>query len=239
MIMQKRRRLQQKAVAPDYSWLTPGLQDWSESPFSSLVIIRGRFQSRFEMKDLAVGLIHVLQNAGVPVIWLLKSDVGKEQGSEEKPDAIDLIKYFVSQALRLCYNHRTEAYAASICARFRTATAEADWLSILASVLDGVPEIYFLLDMEAVHVPAGGLRPDFWPSSFCRIFNEIVGRGCKTRVRVCLITYGSAVLEPARLSDYSQCSVLVVRVPTHTQSHHRKGKGSKIQRNYGLRLNAA
>ncbi|KAF2195112.1 hypothetical protein K469DRAFT_3844 [Zopfia rhizophila CBS 207.26] len=245
LLMRERRQLRQKVVPPDYTWLTPRLQRWSESQVSSLIIVRGRFQSRFEMKDLSAGLVQVLQNAGAPVMWVLKAGYGCGGESAEQPSAIDLVKYLVLQALRVAHSRGTEAFAASICARFRTALTEADWLSIFGSVLEAVPEVYILIDVETVNLSPGSLGADFWPSAFLGIFSEMARRGCKTRVKVGLITYGSGILEPefTEQAQGSRYLAPTVRAPAHTQStKNRKGKrwmamSMKIaQRNYGLQL---
>lgn len=229
LTMQK-RRLQKSGSAPaNYSWLTNDLQQWSNFPACSLIIIRGGFRSRFQVKDVATNLVQLLQEAGLPVIWALKT-IDEDPDNPNQPTVMELLKYLVSQALRLPQTHPKESVMSNACAKFKRATTESEWISILASSLAGIPEVFIVFDVEVLNFANAGLEADFWPSAFNRMFDELASRGCKTRLRVFLVSYGSTVSGVDSVGNISRNWTGTVRAPIESQRRGRRtrarpGKG--------------
>ena len=171
-------------------------------PASSLVIIKGNYISRFEVKDFCVSAINLLRDSKIPVLWALKT---KEQGALEAPSVIDLLKDLVSQALRLNIALHNERSLALSCTQFQGAETEKNWFELLARVLAGLPQVYIIIDVEAVSPYFGGHDHTFsWPSAFLDFFQNMSEQGCKTLIKVVLVSYGSvASLEMSRKDSRS------------------------------------
>jgi hypothetical protein len=212
LFMTNRRRLKQKGAPQEYLWLIPRLEAWSKSSSSSLIAVRGGFQSRLDMKDLSAELTDCLQNSGVQVIWMLKT-VRQNGENPEQLSVVDVLKYITSQALRLPDTKPTEGAMALTCARIKTAKTEDEWLSILGFVLAGLQKVYLVLDIETLNYDNSSVGADFWPGAFTKLFRELKERGSKTLVKVVLISYGSAAPLTDSIGSQSENYVSSVRAP--------------------------
>ncbi|KAK5046550.1 hypothetical protein LTR84_008353 [Exophiala bonariae] len=190
MFMREHRRSKHTTRNPNYAWVSPRLQTWSDQKNSSLVTVRGAFQSRNEMKDLSVELVELLQKSGIPVLWALKS-TSQDGIDAQQPSAIDVLKYLTSQALRLSSTAPTEASMSSVCMRFKTASTADEWNAILASTIPVVTTIYLVIDVEVLNYAYADVPGSFWPAVFFKLSAELEARGSKTSVKVALISYGT------------------------------------------------
>ncbi|OCL01442.1 hypothetical protein AOQ84DRAFT_402968 [Glonium stellatum] len=137
----------------DQSTLLPKLQEWSVASSSSMITIGGSAPTRFQTKDLATEMVELIENADKPVIWALKG----RQASKPEEIQIDLLKHLTSQAVQLNNNNMIGHVSASFNApRVQSARTEADWLQILKESLNGLSEIYVVVDMETLGLPFEG-----------------------------------------------------------------------------------
>ena len=112
---------------------------------------------------------------------------------------IDLLKNMTSQALRLNIAFHDERSLALSCSKFCGAETETEWLDLLGSVLVGFPQVYIIIDVEAVITV---FRTQFsWPSAFLALFQNLCSRGVTTNVKVVLVSYGSPFSQKADLQD--------------------------------------
>lgn len=178
------------------------------------------------------------------MIWALKT---VEPSVVEAPSAIDLLKDLTSQALRLNIALHNERSLVLSYTKFLGAESENDWFDILAAVLAGLPQIYIVIDLEAVNPHYQTIEQGFsWPSAFLNVFGKISERGLKTVVKVVLVSYGSAVFREMSQKTELQDLVITVgrpqsvpaairrRIPSMHGATASMGKGIRGSRTRGL-----
>ncbi|PKK44032.1 hypothetical protein CI102_11210 [Trichoderma harzianum] len=155
-----------------------------------------------------------------------------------KVSTIDLLKYIISQAVSINKSIHTDAVLVPRLMAHIDAKSEKDWINILASVLQGIPLLYVMIDVEILSRNLGTLTEDFWPTAFLKMFSELSARDIGTIVKVALISYGSPLLKGPFRKD---CQDLVVSVggvrQTRASVARTRKQGSSIirtRRNVGL-----
>jgi hypothetical protein len=134
--MQLRRRDHVELLLPD----TSKLQQWTnQSAMSFFITESGSVQAA---KDFPVGLINLIRETRLPVLWALRfADFWEGDMS-----CIDILRILLLQAIQI--NPRTlahESYPITV-THFREAATETDWFTLLCRALDGLPPIYIVLD---------------------------------------------------------------------------------------------
>jgi hypothetical protein len=213
-------------------WLTPKVKTWGSERKSSLIAIKGTFQSRLEMRDFCADLITMVQEAKLPVIWALK--VNDQQGDSvlEAPSIIDLLKHLTAQALRLNGNLHTESDVSMTCRGFKTAATEDKWFDLLESVLASLALVYIVVDIESLsQVYANAAGKQSLPVMFFHVLGKLADRGLKNIIKVCLVSYGSGMFSSPSCSEIKD-SVISVRRNIHGRVKHRK-KSVIVSRNIG------
>lgn len=187
-------------------------------------MIKGGYASRFEVKSFCVDAIRLLRDSKVPVLWALKT---LEQDSLEAPSIVDLLKSLVSQALRLNDALHSERSMALSCTMVQRATTEVQWLEVLGSALAGIPQVYLVVDVEAVSPCLGSLDAGFsWPMAFLDFFEKMGSRGCKTVVKVILVSYCSLSFTDASSKDMQDLMISVGRSQNTSQKARCSQRGS-------------
>lgn len=139
----------------------------------------------------------------------------------------DLLKSLISQAIRLNPSLHTDASLSPRLNAYLDVSTEAEWFSLLSSVLQDLPLVYILIDVETVHAELEDSHREFsWPMAFLAAFSGMAERGIKTVVKVILVSYGSSVFGR---SVGKQCEGLVVPVSdsTHAGRLAMKEQGKK------------
>ena len=189
----RNRNRSRLAPASEPFWLKPQFQAWKSTRHSALIMIQGNHTSRFDLKDFCVNAISLLRDSKVPVLWTLKNI---EQSADEAPSASDVLKNLVSQALRLNDVLHSERCMALNCTKFQRAESESQWLELLGAVLSGLPHVYIVIDIEAINPRLKSLNASFsWPIAFLDFFQILANHGCKTVVKVVLVSYSSSVFK--------------------------------------------
>ncbi|KAF5013873.1 hypothetical protein FDECE_154 [Fusarium decemcellulare] len=135
------------------------LQQWGAKAESSQVLVQGSFKSRHLTRDFAIDMIDLIIDARVPVVWALDPD--RQLGTAFT--SIDVLKYVASQVLKLNHSMLNERSASLNAARFQSISTEAEWFSLLGAVLEGLQQIYIVVDLEL-------LNRAVTPDSSCGIF---------------------------------------------------------------------
>ena len=212
------------STAPDPFWLTPKFQNWNNTKDSSLIMIKGNYASRLDVKDFCVDAIGLLRDSKVPVLWVLKSI---EQDAVEAPSVTDFLKDLVFQALRFNDALHSERSMAMTCTKFQRAETEIQWLELLGSVLAGLPLVYIIIDVEAVSPRLRNLDAAFsWPTAFLGFFRVLANHGCKTVVKVVIVSYGSSMFVDNLGKDLHDLLISVGR-PQKTSCGARSRMGSQ------------
>lgn len=160
----RRNRLQRPGYEKE--GLFPKLERWSGASNSSLVVVGGSGPTRFQAKDLATDMVDLLQAANKPVLWLLNGPLDKTPvyGAHTL-----LLKQLVHQAVQLnnrgVVGHISDNFNAP---RIASARTENDWLEILRESITGMPEVYLVIDMEAL-----GYRPNNEAASWLEFLSSM------------------------------------------------------------------
>lgn len=220
LLMRNNRRRPKPNLPCQPFWLNPKMQAWGSLPQSSLIMVKGTFQTRFQVKDFCVDMIELLQNANVPVLWTLKT---ADQYTILGPSAVDVLKHLVSQALRLTSTQRTDRTLGLSCQKFQTALTEDDWFDLLGSVLAGLSQIYLVVDVETLSSSFASIDADFsWPSYFQALFVKLSNRGLKTMVKVVLVSYGSTMFLGSSRKDVHDLVVPVKRTAPSSPTQRKQ-----------------
>jgi hypothetical protein len=212
LFMRNRRRLKPSNSGPHF-WLDPKMQIWNRSQSSSLAMIHGTRKLRFHIRDFCTNSISMLRNSKTPVIWALKVMDTQEtidSGAEGQVSTIELLKYIISQAVRVNEAIHTDAALTPRLKAYMNATTEDEWLKILASVLQGIPLLYIIIDVELLDNSLAELTEDFsWPAAFLKLFSQLAVRNIKTVIKIALVSYGSPLFKQPMSTE---CQKLIVPV---------------------------
>jgi hypothetical protein len=154
---------------------------------SALVIIKGSYLTRHETKDFAADMVALLRSMQIPVVWTLSA---KAEGNIGWRSPVDVLKQLVLQVLYLNPSLLKDQSPALNAVRFQCSTTESEWFAILASVLNGIHQIYIVVDAEILNTEFSSQIS--WPDAFHKIFKDLMADSCKTIVKVVLISFGSS-----------------------------------------------
>ncbi|RFU71955.1 nacht domain [Trichoderma arundinaceum] len=161
-------------------WLDPKVQKWNKCKESSLVIISGTWKTRFYLQDCCAKSIVTLRDAKCPAIWALKSLNVDHVAGQVHVSTIDLLKYIISQAISINKDIHTDAALIPCLTAHLRAESEEEWIGILASVLQGIPFLYIMIDVEVLSKTLGTLTNDFWPAAFIKMISKLSARNIGT-----------------------------------------------------------
>ncbi|KAH8662867.1 hypothetical protein BGZ60DRAFT_530024 [Tricladium varicosporioides] len=181
---------------------------------------------RFHVKDFCTNSIMMLQKDQIPVIWALKAiDTrgGSESPIRDQVSTIELLKYLISQAIRVNEAIHTDAALIPQLKLYMDAKTEQQWFDILAMALQGLPLIYIIIDVELLNPSLIDLTENFsWPAAFLKVFSELAQRSMRTVVKVLLVSYGSSALK-SNLSDYQKLMVNINQHKSARPSYEKPG----------------
>ncbi|KAF7508997.1 hypothetical protein GJ744_008553 [Endocarpon pusillum] len=170
--------------------------------------------------------VQMLRKNSIPVIWTLKTHQADRSHSIF---AVDILRDLVHQALRLNVSLRTERSVSLSCAQFRAAETEEQWLNLLAMIVATLPQLYIIVDIEAVDICSADKMHVFsWLSAFQAMFRSLSVRQVSLSLKVILVSYGSATVQDRSISQYRD---LVVRArQPQAPSVFQRGRRSGILR---------
>ncbi|KAL3291767.1 Nacht domain protein, partial [Colletotrichum asianum] len=183
----RRRASQQSHVVSNHFLL----QKWGEGTSSSQILVQGSFNSRLLTRDFAVDIIDLVSKAGVPVVWALNPG-----HVEHDSTPMDVLKYITCQVLQLNQTMLDERSASLNACRFQSTVSESGWFSILGAALEGLKQIYIIVDLELLEKSGGASSS--WMSEFPRLFAGMRDRGLQTSVKVAFISPVKKMDEPQK-----------------------------------------
>ncbi|KAI1466491.1 uncharacterized protein F4812DRAFT_465756 [Daldinia caldariorum] len=202
------RYLQRASHRRPAFWLNKKIQDWNSSRLSSLVMVKGPSQVRLHMQNFCVRSIAMLREAEVPVIWVLKGTGRNEATSIDDVSTVDLLRYLIPQAITLNKKIHTDEDLSALLAAYRAARTEDDWVNVLASSLEGIPQLYIFVDVEVLSQHQDGLST-FWPSRLLKMFDDFSARNINTVIRIILVGCSTPLVNEGE--DYQKSLVTVVK----------------------------
>ncbi|KAI0160610.1 hypothetical protein GGR57DRAFT_388457 [Xylariaceae sp. FL1272] len=213
-----RRRKQGVEEMSYQSWISH-VQAWGEMKTSGQIFVQGSFKTRHTARDFTVDAIDLITQAGIPVVWAL--DPSTESLAGNQFNACDVLKYLACQVLKSDNILQTEKYASLNAARFQSATTEAEWVDILACVLQGVGQIYIIVDTNFVARAGSAILS--WLSYFSIIENTLRSRNIQIVMKIAFVSTCKAE------SGCIPQDIKVVRLNTTTSGRISK-PSSKSQR---------
>jgi hypothetical protein len=223
LFMRNKRRLRPSSGTESAFWFDRSIQRWTTSSQSSLILIKGTRRSRFSIQDFCTNVIELLRNSNIPTLWILRTMDQNKGSTNYQPSTVDLLKALISQAIKLNCSIHTDHKLSSRLQIYMSATTEAQWFALLASVLEGLPAVYLIIDIETLGSSFADFTAEFsWPTAFQNLFQELRARGIKTLVKVVLVSYGSPVF--ARTIEKGHGNLVVQVGGAINRSSATKGK---------------
>ncbi|KAF7918457.1 uncharacterized protein EAE98_009700 [Botrytis deweyae] len=213
-------------------WLAPEMQNWNSSISSSLLMVKGSHRLRNDMKKFSANAIQLLRESNIPVIWALKTSEPQTPTPMGNTTTIDIIKSLILQAINLNTTLHAEISLYSRLQMYLSAKTEADWLNLLASVLEGIPVLYIIIDIQLLFTSTSeSSNGFFWPTGIFGLFKELSDRDIKTVVRVLMLSHGSSFFNQDDMRGYSR-DILVVGNRKQAAKEMKRGsrKEAKGQR---------
>lgn len=132
----------------DPVWTSAPISVWSSGSSSAFLLIQGSLGKQYETQAIGTHMARFIRAEQVAVLWALQT-TARYQPVRTTPTQI--LKYLTMQALQL----RHEAIGGLIsqsCNQTRIASARSveQWTTILSSVLNGLPLVYLVVDLDLV-----------------------------------------------------------------------------------------
>ncbi len=204
------------------------LQAWANKEESRQIAVCSNFQTRHAARDFAIDAIDLIKDAQIPVAWALNP----RNDLREDVTSVGVLKYLTLQALQQNHTMLNERSAALSAARYQSATTEDDWINLLGSALEGLPQIYMIVDLEILGI---GMTERSWSGIFTTLFERLQCRNIRTVVKVAFVLTRS-IYKATLIQDMDQRSILQIpmnrsgRVSKH-RTQARLNKPWKRQRN--------
>lgn len=206
------------------------MKEWAASASSSLVIVKGSYLTRLETKDFAADLVALLRGIKIHVVWSLSATA---EGALGWRSPVDVLKQLVLQILQLNDSLVNEQSPSLNAARFQSARTEDDWFELLGLVLEGLPQIYIVVDAEVLSKEFSSQTP--WPEAFLHLFKRLQGKLCKTVVKVVLVSLShTPYLELPFASPLEKMTIMVKSGRRPGQVVRRKSKVRPPTHHHGL-----
>jgi len=215
----------QRASRPLAFLDSPKLKRWTTSEDNSLIIVKGPYSMRDQIRIFGVDLIEAVQNAHVPIFWVLPSTF---QSGAEAVTSVDILKSLVQQAIRINKYFRNESTCALSCSRMQSAVHESDWFDILGSTFDGLPQIYIVFDTSILGRDGLTLSDNFsWFLAFHSFQERLKARGSRSVLKLIFLNYCET--KHMDLNGIDQPEDFTVKIDPRSHTAARQRRRRKIQ----------
>lgn len=179
--------MRNRRLRNDPQWLddlneSKQLQDWAVRRNSDLIMVRSSFKLRSKARDIAASMIAIVKEYNIPIVWALASHL---TSPERSPSPLDVLKYLVLQVLQLNQSLLMDGSKPLSAIQFRCARTEEEWFYLLAMVLVGISQIYFIIDIEILKKDFGDIVT--WPAAFVGLFAKVAAESPATTVKLAII----------------------------------------------------
>lgn len=169
--------------------------------------------------------IDVISEASVPVVWALEADSSLEKGVS----AIEVLKYLTSQVLKQNTRLHEERSAAMNAVRFQSASTEHEWYKLLGSTLQGLSQLYIIIDLNLCSKDTGPENP--WTEGFARLFEALATRTVGTVLKVVFIS--SRNYHKKQLGSISRDGVVDISRLRSARAERVSRRQARLQRSNG------
>ncbi len=221
----RRNNSMQRASRPLAFLDSPKLKRWTTSEVNSLIIVKGPYSMRDQIRIFGVDLIEAVQNAHVPIFWVLPSTI---QSGAEGITSVDVLKSLVQQAIRINKYFRNESTCALSCSRMQSAVHESDWFDILGSTFDGLTQIYIVFDTSVLGRDGLALSDNFsWFLAFHSFMERLKARGRGSVIKLIFLSYCETM--HMDLDGIDQPEDFTVKIDPRSHTTARQRRRRKIQ----------
>lgn len=204
---------------------SPKLKRWATSEESSLIVVKGPYSMRDQIRIIGINLIEAVQNAYIPIFWVLPNTI---QSGAEAITSIDVLKSLVQQAIRINKNFQNESTCALSCSRMQSAVRESDWFDILGSTFEGLSQIYIVFDTIILGRDGLTLSDNFsWFLAFHSFLERLKARGSRSVIRLIFLSYCET--KHMDLNGVYQPEDFTVKIDPRSHTAARQRKRRKIQ----------
>jgi hypothetical protein len=210
----------------------PQLLSWGSATESTQLAICGGFSHRQAVRDFSIDAIELIAEAQIPVIWALHLPQSRSEFA-----FADVVKYLIGQVVQRNHTLLNERSASLNVARFQSAVTTDEWFSLLGAVLEGLPQVFFILDLE--FMGQEGIGKLAWTDLFTRLFEDLRKRGSQIILKVLFLGFRSS--HRARLSNFDQNKVLRLQTTRHCRISKTQDKfhSRKLSKNRGRALKSS
>ncbi|KAK7513715.1 uncharacterized protein IWZ02DRAFT_478364 [Phyllosticta citriasiana] len=177
----RNRRRRREGTQTSFFQNSQNLKAWGTNPESSVVLVSSSYRNCHIARDFAADMIELVRETSIPVAWALRLKTSQEY------TAVDMLKGLVSQVLKQNEALLNEKRASVCASKYHSARTEKDWFNLLGHALNGLKDVCFVIDLEAM-----GLREadqPSWPDAFTGLFEALRSHNVPTRVKVVFVSY--------------------------------------------------
>ena len=120
---------------------------------SSIILMRGTFRERVEIRDFCTDVIEQLTTARVATLWVLRD-------RDQQYSIPEVLKSLILQALSLDYSAHSDIVFSFQLRRFLDSYMDEDYLKLLSNILQHFQKVYIIVD-------TGAMSPEV--SDCCRV----------------------------------------------------------------------
>jgi hypothetical protein len=124
------------------------MEQWAYEQKSSVMILKSK--SACKTKHLLLDLVGVIRSTPHPILWALRFS----NYWTTTITSVGILRMLVSQALQLNPG-ATYGPLPVTAVHMKEAVGEEDWLRLLGRVLEGVPEVYVIIDSDLLSFATG------------------------------------------------------------------------------------
>ena len=203
------------------------LKSWTTSEDSSLIVVKGPYSIRDQIRIFGIDLIEAARSAQIPILWVLPSTI---QRGAKAITSIDVLKSLVQQAIRINRYFQNESTCALSCSRMQSAVHESDWFDILGSTLEGIQQIYIVFDTNILGRNGLTLSDNFsWFFAFQSFLERLKARGNHSVIKLIFISYCETKHVDLNGIDQPENFTVKIDPRSHTVARERRRRKSRFR----------
>lgn len=135
--LQQRKKINTKLSAKE----ALAMKTWASEQKSSIMIIHSKSAST--TKDVLLDLVKLIRGTSHPILWALRYP----NYWATSITCVDILRMLVLQALQINPSSTCSACPITV-AHMREAVGQEDWAKLLGRALDGIPDVYVVIDAD-------------------------------------------------------------------------------------------
>lgn len=204
----------------DVFWKSSALDRWNTGEDIHLLVVQGTLPNRFELSAIGTYMTQYVRRSKTPVLFALQSS---SHQMHDKITPIAIFRYLAMQALRLNSESVSQQVSDELnSVKVASASNELHWMSIIASALRAVRQVYVVVDLDLViKTDESGTLSGSLLLDLARLIAE-----CKPTKMKIVVLSNRRLSAPTRLPSGGQLLRLdtIFRRHRGASVHHRRGR---------------